>query len=59
MNKIVAGARRALNTRSEIHPHKIVPGIPANSNAVHAQPDSLKLNPFAVCRYVGIQFTTP
>ena len=34
--RIVAGARRLLNTLSDIQPHKIVPGMPANSKANQA-----------------------
>src|SRR5688572_21763524 len=59
MKRIVAGARRPLNTRSDIHPHTIVPGIAAPSYSAQPTLDSLNEKPFAVCRYVGIQFTTP
>ena len=31
MNNMVAGARRPLNTLSDIQPHAMVPGIAANS----------------------------
>ena len=59
MKSIVAGARCRLKKRSEIQPHKIVPGIAAYSNIAHAMLESLNENFFVRCRYVGIQSTTP
>ena len=50
MNRIVAGARRDLNTLSDIHPHRIVPGTADHSKSAQARLDSLKVKPFAVCK---------
>ena len=41
MKRIVAGARLPLKILSDIQPHRIVPGMPANSNAVHAKLDCI------------------
>src|SRR6266487_5323678 len=59
MKRMVAGARRPLNTRSDIHPQAMVPGMAAYSYSAQPTLDWLNVKPFAVCRYVGIQFTTP
>ena len=37
----------------------MVPGTPAHSKADHATLDSLNVKCLAVCKYVGIQSTTP
>ena len=47
---VVAGARRPLNTRSEIQPQAIVPGTAADSYSAQARLDSLNENPLAVCK---------
>ena len=49
MNTIVAGARRPLNTVSDIQPQRIVPGIAAYSNIAQATVESRNEKPLAVC----------